>query len=198
MPLEDTTILEENTIVDKSKPILIEEKPDSQDWHDEHHVEAPDRVELPDRVTVNKPLSHSEDDLAGAKEIIVDKTPDKALAEIPSPVIDDSTLSIDEVITKMSDARFLTEQRELLTDFKGQIFTLSFRVNSVDRTFGIGVSQDYKGGNTLLVSSNSHEIEVRTKKEFDTSKILSGTDMTSNISVADWNGVRKRLVVNLH
>lgn len=198
MPLEDTTILEGNTTVDESKPILIEEKPDSQDWHDEHHVEAPDRVELPDRVTVNKPLSHSEDDLAGAKEIIVDKTPDKALAEIPSPVIDDSTLSIDEVITKMSDARFLTEQRELLTDFKGQIFTLSFRVNSVDRTFGIGVSQDYKGGNTLLVNSNSHEIEVRTKKEFDISKILSGTEMTSNISVADWNGVRKRLVVNLH
>jgi hypothetical protein len=98
----------------------------------------------------------------------------------------------------MSEARFLNEQRELLSRFKGQILELSFRVNSIDRSFGIGISEEYKGGNTLLVTSDSNEIEVRVKKDVDTDKILSGTEMNSVVSVADWNGIRKRLVVNLH
>jgi len=34
------------------------------------------------------------------------------------------------------------------------------------------------------------------KKESDTSNILSGSEMKSDVSVADWNGIRKRLVVN--
>ena len=98
----------------------------------------------------------------------------------------------------MNKARFLNEQRELLSRFKGEVLELSFRVSSVDRTFGIGVSEEYKGGNTLMVTSNSYEIEVRVKKETDTNKILSGTEMKSKVSVADWNGIRKRLIVDLH
>ena len=90
----------------------------------------------------------------------------------------------------------MNEQRELLSQFKGEILELSFRVSSMDRTFGIGISDEYKGGNTLLVTSITHEIEVRMKKESDTSGILSGSEMNSNVSVADWNGIRKRLVVN--
>jgi hypothetical protein len=49
-----------------------------------------------------------------------------------------------------------------------------------------------------MVTSNSYEIEVRVKKETDTNKILSGTEMKSKVSVADWNGIRKRLIVDLH
>ena len=48
------------------------------------------------------------------------------------------------------------------------------------------------------MTSDSNEIEVRVKKDMDTNKILSGTEMNSEVSVADWNGIRKRLVVNLH
>ena len=107
-------------------------------------------------------------------------------------------MSLDEIFEKMNGARFLNEQRELISSFKGQILDLSFRVSSVDRTFGIGISEEYKNGNTLFSTSNSHEIEVRVKKEFDTSNILSGTDMNSSVSVIDWNGIRKRLVVNLY
>jgi hypothetical protein len=98
----------------------------------------------------------------------------------------------------MNGARFLNDQRELLSGFKGQGLELTFRVSSIDRTFGIGISEAYKGGNTLLVTSDSHEIEVRVKKDVGTDNILSGTEMNSTVSVADWNGIRKRLVVNLH
>ena len=114
------------------------------------------------------------------------------------PESNNLVLPLQEIVKQMSEARFLNEQRELLSRFKGQILELSFRVNSIDRSFGIGISEEYKGGNTLLVTSDSNEIEVRVKKDVDTDKILSGTEMNSVVSVADWNGIRKRLVVNLH
>ena len=105
-------------------------------------------------------------------------------------------LSLDEIINQMNEARFLNEQRELISSYKGKIFDLSFKVNSVDRTFGIGISDEYRRGNTLHVTSESHEIEVRMKNDYDTSKISSGSQISLEVSVADWNGIRKRLVVN--
>ena len=169
----------------------------SEEWESAHHVEAPDRVELPDRVSVSEPLSYSESNKQLPKEVI-DKVPleEKIMIDSSVSATNDFALSLDEIVVQMNGARFLNEQRELLSSFKGQILELSFRVSSIDRTFGIGVSEEYKGGNTLLVTSNSHEIEVRMKKEFDTSQIISGTEMKNQVLVADWNGIRKRLVVN--
>ena len=121
---------------------------------------------------------------------------EKIMIDSSVSATNDFALSLDDIVVQMNGARFLNEQRELLSSFKGQILELSFRVSSIDRTFGIGVSEEYKGGNTLLVTSNSHEIEVRMKKEFDTSQIISGAEMKNQVSVVDWNGIRKRLVVN--
>jgi|TARA_B110000093_G_C12969465_1_gene411521 hypothetical protein len=211
-----------NVKLEESLPPIESEKPEtSQDWHNDHHVEAPDRVErvsqmsseewgrthdvdapdrveLPDRVTVGAPISSFDSNVEVQKQEIEPVVLDKSVTEISSPIINESSLSLDEIFEKMNGARFLNEQRELISSFKGQILDLSFRVSSVDRTFGIGISEEYKNGNTLFSTSNSHEIEVRVKKEFDTSNILSGTDMNSSVSVIDWNGIRKRLVVNLY
>ena len=178
-------------------------KTSSQSWHDMHDVDPPDRVEVPDRVTVNEPLSQS-DPIEAIEEIKVEQViSDNSIPEISTKLNDDAvtqppSFTLDEIVNQMNEARFLNEQRELLSRFKGEVLELSFRVSSVDRTFGIGVSEEYKGGNTLMVTSNSYEIEVRVKKETDTNKVLSGTEMKSKVSVADWNGIRKRLIVDLH
>ena len=146
--------------------------------HNNHQVEVPEKVDLPDRVSVIEPLSESFSDMSN------DESSENA------------GLSLDEIINQMNEARFLNEQRELISSYKGKIFDLSFKVNSVDRTFGIGISDEYRRGNTLHVTSESHEIEVRMKNDYDTSKISSGRQMSFEVSVADWNGIRKRLVVN--
>ena len=146
--------------------------------HNNPQVEVPEKVDLPDRVSVIEPLSESFSDMSN------DESSENA------------GLSLDEVINQMNEARFLNEQRELISSYKGKIFDLSFKVNSVDRTFGIGISDEYRRGNTLHVTSESHEIEVRMKNDYDTSKISSGRQMSFEVSVADWNGIRKRLVVN--
>ena len=101
-----------------------------------------------------------------------------------------------EIINQMNGARFLNEQRELISNYKGKNFDLSFRVNSVDRTFGIGISEEYRRGNTLNVTSESNEIEVRMRNDYDISDISSGREMSLKVSVVDWNSIRKKLVVN--
>jgi hypothetical protein len=186
------------------QPASIEKvtKTSSQAWHDSHDVDPPDRVEVPDRVTVNEPISEQDSldeiqEIAAVEEVIIEKSViESSTPSLENTVSQSSSFSLDEIVNRMIEARFLNEQRELLSQFKGEILELSFRVSSIDRTFGIGISDEYKGGNTLLVTSNNHEIEVRMKKESDTSNILSGSEMKSDVSVADWNGIRKRLVVN--
>ena len=71
-----------------------------------------------------------------------------------------TSISLEEIINQMNGARFLNEQKELISEFKGSRFELSFRVNSVDRTFGIGISDEYKRGNTLHVTSGINDIEA--------------------------------------
>ena len=107
-----------------------------------------------------------------------------------------TSISLEEIINQMNGARFLNEQKELISSFKGSTFELSFRVNSVDRTFGIGISDEYKRGNTLHVTSGINDIEVRMTNDYDSSKILTGTEMSLQVSVDSWNGIRKRLIVN--
>ncbi len=199
-PVTNDQSWHDNHHVEAPDRVEVVDQISSEEWGREHDVDAPERVELPDRVTVSEPLSHSNN----SSEI--EDTPIKSNFETqistptpPSvPESNNPVLPLQEIVKQMSEARFLNEQRELLSQFKGQILELSFRVSSIDRTFGIGISEEYKGGNTLLVTSDSNEIEVRVKKDMDTNKILSGTEMNSEVSVADWNGIRKRLVVNLH
>ena len=147
-----------------------------------HEVEIPDRVELPERVSVSEPLS---------KPFTDENTSDTNISES-----DATSISLEEIIIQMNGARFLNEQKELITGFKGSLFELSFRVNTVDRTFGIGISDEYRRGNTLHVTSGIHDIEVRMVNDYDTSKILTGTEMSLQVSVDSWNGIRKRLIVN--
>ena len=147
-----------------------------------HEVEIPDRVELPERVSISEPLS---------KPFTDENTSDTNISES-----DATSISLEEIIIQMNGARFLNEQKELITGFKGSLFELSFRVNTVDRTFGIGISDEYRRGNTLHVTSGIHDIEVRMANDYDTSKILTGTEMSLQVSVDSWNGIRKRLIVN--
>ena len=164
--------------VDVPDRVDLPEQISSDQWAEENEVEVPEKVDLPERVSVSEPISES---------FNVDDSEDK--------ILQNSDFSLDEIIYKMNEARFLNEQRELISSFKGEVFNVSFKVNSVDRTFGIGVSDDYRRGNTLHVISGNNELEIRMKNDYDTSGISSGQEKSLEVSVVDWNGIRKRLVL---
>ena len=164
--------------VDVPDRVDLPEQISSDQWAEENEVEVPEKVDLPERVSVSEPISESFNE---------DNSEDK--------ILQNSDFSLDEIIYKMNEARFLNEQRELISSFKGEVFNVSFKVNSVDRTFGIGVSDDYRRGNTLHVISGNNELEIRMKNDYDTSGISSGQEKSLEVSVVDWNGIRKRLVL---
>ena len=164
--------------VDVPDRVDLPEQISSDQWAEENEVEVPEKVDLPERVSVSEPISESFNE---------DDSEDK--------ILQSSDFSLDEIIHKMNEARFLNEQRELISSFKGEVFNVSFKVNSVDRTFGIGVSEDYRRGNTLHVISGNNELEIRMKNDYDTSGISSGQEKSLEVSVVDWNGIRKRLVL---
>ena len=164
--------------VDVPDRVDLPEQISSDQWAEENEVEVPEKVDLPERVSVSEPISESFNE---------DDSEDK--------ILQSSDFSLDEIIHKMNEARFLNEQRELISSFKGEVFNVSFKVNSVDRTFGIGVSDDYRRGNTLHVISGNNELEIRMKNDYDTSGISSGQEKSLEVSVVDWNGIRKRLVL---
>ncbi len=167
-----------NLRVEVPDRVDLPEQISSDQWAEENEVEVPEKVDLPERVSVSEPISESFNE---------DDSEDK--------ILQNSDFSLDEIIDKMNEARFLNEQRELISSFKGEVFNVSFKVNSVDRTFGIGVSDDYRRGNTLHVISGNNELEIRMKNDYDTSGISSGQEKSLEVSVVDWNGIRKRLVL---
>lgn len=167
-----------NLRVEVPDRVDLPEQISSDQWAEENEVVVPEKVDLPERVSVSEPISESLNE---------DDSEDK--------ILQNSDFSLDEIIDKMNEARFLNEQRELISSFKGEVFNVSFKVNSVDRTFGIGVSDDYRRGNTLHVISGNNELEIRMKNDYDTSGISSGQEKSLEVSVVDWNGIRKRLVL---
>ena len=180
--LESSDSWSESNRVEVPDRVETVSKASSEHRAETHEVEIPDRVELPERVSVSESLS---------KPFTDENISDTNISES-----DVSSISLEEIIIQMNGARFLNEQKELITGFKGSLFELSFRVNTVDRTFGIGISDEYRRGNTLHVTSGIHDIEVRMVNDYDTSKILTGTEMSLQVSVDSWNGIRKRLIVN--
>ena len=175
---ESVEDLSGNLRVEVPDRVDLPEQISSDQWAEENEVEVPEKVDLPERVSVSEPISESFNE---------DDSEDK--------ILQNSDFSLDEIIDKMNEARFLNEQRELISSFKGEVFNVSFKVNSVDRTFGIGVSDDYRRGNTLHVISGNNELEIRMKNDYDTSGISSGQEKSLEVSVVDWNGIRKRLVL---
>ena len=175
---ESVEDLSGNLRVEVPDRVDLPEQISSDQWAEENEVEVPEKVDLPERVSVSEPMSESFNE---------DDSEDK--------ILQNSDFSLDEIIYKMNEARFLNEQRELISSFKGEVFNVSFKVNSVDRTFGIGVSDDYRRGNTLHVISGNNELEIRMKNDYDTSGISSGQEKSLEVSVVDWNGIRKRLVL---
>ncbi len=94
------------------------------------------------------------------------------------------------------EARLLSERNQLKESFVGKTQDVGVRVKSVERTFGIGLSDAYRGGSTLIAEVEGlGEVEVRLLAETDASGYRSGTEDSILVSVADWNAVRKRLVL---
>ena len=125
----------------------------------------------------------------------------------PEPPSEPTTEATDqdpfsEVVRSFSEARLLSDQKRLVETHGGSWFEVSLEVMSVEKTFGIGLSEEYRGGSTLIAEvspvgspSFSCESEIRLPSSADPSTYKAGHEGVMRVSVQGWNSIRKRVIL---
>ena len=91
----------------------------------------------------------------------------------------------------------LSERNALKEKYSGKYAQIKITIISIERTFGIGLSENFRGGQTLIANSEEiGEVEIRLPKSYDGESLKPRLELEMNVSIADWNAVRKRLILN--
>ena len=103
---------------------------------------------------------------------------------------------IESAISAFQDARTISERNSAKDSLSGASSPVQFRVNAVERTFGIGLSEAVRGGNTIIAEvEGAGEVEIRLPPSADMSHIKPGYEGELSCTIADWNAVRRRLIM---
>ena len=104
--------------------------------------------------------------------------------------------AIESAISAFQDARTISERNSVKDSLSGASSPVQFRVNAVERTFGIGLSEAVRGGNTIIAEvEGAGEVEIRLPPSADMSHIKPGYEGELPCTIADWNAVRRRLIM---
>ena len=108
--------------------------------------------------------------------------------------IESSDLDLLAISTALNESRYLNDQVEIIESVSGKIAHASVRVDKLERTFSIGIDDEYRGGQTIIGSIDGvGEVEVHLKASTDISSIIPNHNSDFALSVHKWNGIRKRL-----
>ncbi len=106
------------------------------------------------------------------------------------------SFSIESAISGFEGTRTISERNALKESLSGNSGNIQIRVNSIGRTFGIGLSDDFRGGSTLIaVAGEIGEIEIRLPSDSDTSQFKAGFEGEISVTISDWNAVRRRIIL---
>ena len=109
-----------------------------------------------------------------------------------------ASLSLADLVAAFSEARMLSDQRRLAESVEGQSHDISIKVTTApERTFGIGVDDEYRGGSTIIAEiPGVGEVDIRLRNDAESGSFRRGSEHSMNASIAGWNGIRKRLILN--
>ena len=146
---------------------------------------------MPDRVTVSSRRRR-------APSPVRSMAIPRAAPQDAAPVSEVGVLSsLADVTAAFTNARMLSDQRRLADSVEGQSHDISMKVTAApERTFGIGVDDAYRGGNTVISEVlGVGEVEIRLRSDADSGSFRSGSEHSLNASIAGWNGIHKRLIL---
>jgi len=114
----------------------------------------------------------------------------------PPAAPDGASFSIESAIASFESSRTISERNALKDSLSGTSGSIQIRVNSVERTFGIGLSDEFRGGSTLIAESGGiGELEIRLPSSADSSQFKAGYETEISVSISDWNAVRRRIIL---
>ena len=149
---------------------------------------------------VNTVVDHSAEVVLDTVSPTYDSTPDTtsevAVEETPEPEVTTESTGLDLVAisTALNESRFLNDQIEIIEAAMGKIAQASVRVDKIERTFSIGIDDEYRGGQTVIGSIDRvGEVEIHLKASADISAFRPNHNSDLTLTLHKWNGIRKRL-----
>ena len=141
----------------------------------------------------NKLESDAEDGVEFIPQEVTRDSPDE-----PLPSNEGEGLDLAAMAFSFEETRMISERSALKDSYSGNNHTLEIRINSVERTFGIGLPDTHRGGNTIIAElEGGQEIEIRLPTDYEFEEFKPGYEAEMTASFSDWNAVRKRLVFSL-
>ncbi len=172
---------------DESPTTSIPGHQSSEGRHEHAHVDAPESVGIPDKAEAPE---------RAPAPAVVEEEPESPL---PTPQITPSGVSQDplsEVVKSLSQARLMSDQKRLIEEHSGKSHDVSFRISSMEKTFGIGLSEEFRGGSTIIANvPNTGEVEIRLLPSADIGEFKSGYEGSMRVSIHGWNAIRKRIIL---
>ena len=149
---------------------------------------------------VNTVVDHAAEVVLDTVSPTYDSTPDTTSAvdveETPEPEVTTESTGMDLVAisTALNESRFLNDQVEIIEAAMGQIAQASVRVDKIERTFSIGIDDEYRGGQTIIGTIDGvGEVEIHLKASADISSLRPNHNSDLSLTLHKWNGIRKRL-----
>ena len=149
---------------------------------------------------VNTVVDHAAGVVLDTVSPTYDSTPDTTSAvdveETPEPEVTTESTGMDLVAisTALNESRFLNDQVEIIEAAMGQIAQASVRVDKIERTFSIGIDDEYRGGQTIIGTIDGvGEVEIHLKTSADISPFRPNHNSDLSLTLHKWNGIRKRL-----
>ena len=178
--------------IDPTEPILTSAIPEPKS----EAVEIPLRPPFPSE---NSEPVVQEDSAPEVQEDSAPEVQEDSAPEVFRPIEESpqSSFDLELAISGFQEARTLSERSQVMESVSGQSESVSIRVTSVERTFGIGISDLFRGGNTLVADVKGiGEVEIRLPTNSSMSDSLKpGYEGVMEVTIADWNAVRRRLVL---
>ena len=149
---------------------------------------------------VNTVVDHAAEVVLDTVSPTYDSTPDTTsvvdVKETPEPEVTTESTGMDLVAisTALNESRFLNDQVEIIEAAMGQIAQASVRVDKIERTFSIGIDDEYRGGQTIIGTIDGvGEVEIHLKASADISSLRPNHNSDLSLTLHKWNGIRKRL-----
>ena len=99
-------------------------------------------------------------------------------------------------MSAFQDAKTISERNSVKDSLSDVSSPVQLRVKAVERTFGIGLSEAVRGGNTIIAQVEGiGDVEIRMASSADVSHIKPGYEGELSCTIADWNAVRRRLIL---
>tara|TARA_Y100000766_G_scaffold12388_1_gene8914 strand:+ start:2311 stop:3744 length:1434 start_codon:yes stop_codon:yes gene_type:complete len=153
-------------------------------------------------VVTNSPTAVAEEKIEEAITHSQPRPEDVVVQEPADNQVDSGGMTIFSMAESFSQARMLSEQNALKEELSGIPVDVSIKITSVERTFGIGISDRYRGGNTVVASihgqgmQSENEVEIRIPSDTDNSVYKAGYEGEISCTVSGWNGIRNRIILD--